>query len=258
MPTSFNMTFDDIAELYDAVRPSYPAELIDAIAANLPHANRRILEIGSGTGQATLPLARLGHSILTLEPGARLAAIAAANLKEFPAVTVVKSTFEDWPLEPASFDLIVSATAFHWVQPEIRYRKSARALKDNGSLALFWNVPADVDNALSHEIQQVYDRHMHGKRGASSRPTVSERMQTWVDEIDRSNLFGKVAALQFPWSEWLPTERYLQLLDTYSDHATLPAPNKRRLYDGIAEILSRNHGGMQKEYVATLYMARKK
>ncbi|BDI30778.1 methyltransferase type 11 [Capsulimonas corticalis] len=250
--------FDEVAERYDAVRPTYPIELRDAVAAYLPAGGGRILEIGCGTGQATSLFAPLGHSILALEPGPRLAALAAKKLQTYAGVAVETVTFEEWDLVKEPFDMVLSATAFHWVHPEIRYIKTVRALKEDGTLAIFWNVPADEENTLSREIQKVYDQHMHGNSGRSIRQPLHRRIQAWVDEIDRSALFGPVAASQFPWSEWLPTDRYLQLLETYSDHYTLPETNKRRLYDGLTDILERNGGGIQKAYVATLYTMRKR
>ena len=68
-------TFDQVAELYDRARPNYPAEVFDDLAAlaRLPD-GARILEIGCGTGQGTLPLARRGYRVICVELGSDLAA----------------------------------------------------------------------------------------------------------------------------------------------------------------------------------------
>ena len=62
--------FNEVAALYDEVRPGYPPAIVDAAVAlaALPSGGR-ILEIGCGTGQITLPFAMRGYSILALEPG---------------------------------------------------------------------------------------------------------------------------------------------------------------------------------------------
>lgn len=126
-------TFGEDAERYDRRRPGYPAELFDEFAAA---PGSRVLELGCGTGQATLPLARLGCAIVAVELSVDMAAIARRRLAEFPAVRVVVSAFEDWPLPDERFDLVLSATAFHWLDPDVRMRKAADALRPGGRLAL--------------------------------------------------------------------------------------------------------------------------
>ena len=107
-------TFDKIAQLYDKARPSYPDALFDDILAysNLPDTSR-ILEVGCGTGQATLPLARRGYTIDCIELGPQLAALASDKLKDFPQVNVTCANFETISLPSSSYDLLLSATAFH-------------------------------------------------------------------------------------------------------------------------------------------------
>ena len=81
-PDPARHTFDGVADLYERARPGYPEAVFDDLAtlARLP-APARILEIGCGTGQATLPLARRGHAITCVELGASLAARAARSFR---------------------------------------------------------------------------------------------------------------------------------------------------------------------------------
>jgi SAM-dependent methyltransferase len=78
-----------------------------------------------------------------VELGENLATIARGKLADYPPeARVLASSFEEWPLEEeGTFELVVSATAYHWVDPAIHYRKSAQALRPAGSLALIWNRP---------------------------------------------------------------------------------------------------------------------
>jgi SAM-dependent methyltransferase len=139
-PGRLRSTFDSVASLYDEARPGYPERFFDDLAAlSGTGSGSRVLEIGCGTAQATLPLARRGYRVLCVELGANLAAIARAKLTGYPDARVRASSFEDWPLEEGAFDLVVSATAFHWVGSAVRYQKSAQALRPGGSLALIWN-----------------------------------------------------------------------------------------------------------------------
>src|SRR4030095_17089080 len=102
--------FNEVPPLYDEVRPGYPAAIVDAILAFAAlHADRRILEIGCGTGQITLPFAERGYGIVALEPGDALAALAARKCRPYPAVRVGATAFERWPLEAAAFALVLAA-----------------------------------------------------------------------------------------------------------------------------------------------------
>jgi SAM-dependent methyltransferase len=154
-------TFDQDADLYDQARPDYPQQVFDDIIdyARIPPSGR-ILEIGCGTGQATLPFARRGYRLLCVELGANLAATARRKLSAYPLATVVTGAFEQWPMEPAAFDLALSATAFHWIDPAVGYPKAARALRPGGALALCWNkhVHSDSGAAFFAAAQEVYRR----------------------------------------------------------------------------------------------------
>ncbi len=64
-------------------------------------------------------------------------------------------------------------------------------------------------------------------------------------------------ALQYPWTETYTTARYLDLLDTYSDHATLAPDRRVPLYQGIAEAIERRGGAIDVRYVSMAFMARR-
>src|SRR6266536_5249299 len=130
-------TFDEAAERYDRARPGYPPVVfddLDDLAGIGPGC--RMLEIGCGTGQATVPLADRGCQIVAVELGPGLASVARRNLARFPLVQVVVTAFEDWPLPPEPFDVVVAATAFHWIDPAVRVSKVADALRPGGALAV--------------------------------------------------------------------------------------------------------------------------
>jgi SAM-dependent methyltransferase len=105
-------TFDEAAELYDRARPGYPAALFSDLAELVCMGpGCRFLEIGCGTGQATLPLAERCCEIVCVELGASLAAVARRKLARFRSVRVDVAAFEPWPLPPEPFDTVVAAKA---------------------------------------------------------------------------------------------------------------------------------------------------
>jgi len=250
-------SFDRVVGLYDTFRPRYPQELVDRIldVARLP-APGRILEIGSGTGIATLPFARRGYSILCLEPGENLAELARQKLRSYPDVRINLTTFEDWPPQAELFDLAISARAFHWTDPETRFQKTAGVLPEGGHLALFWNHNLPFPEPLNHELDQVYRQFAPELAGGPS-PGYQAGVQYWESEIQGSPEFDLLEIKIYPWQAVYSTPQYLGLLNTYSDHLCLPEAQRQRLFSAIAALLERHGGKVEKPYQAELFIARK-
>ena len=253
--------FDGAALLYDEVRPGYPEELFDDVVSlsGIPSGGR-ILEIGCGTGQATVPFARRGYRILCVELGENLAAVARRNLEAYPRAEVHVGPFEEWRQQEAAFDLAVSATAFHWLDPEVAYAKVAGALCPTGSLALFWNVHVhtDADGGFFEEVQRIYDRETpeivrpEDSRGLPRPDQVPSR----TPEIENSGLFEVEATRHYRWDETYDAAGYLRVLNTYSGHRSLSNHARERLFHGIADLIDQQFGGsITKGYLTTLYVA---
>jgi SAM-dependent methyltransferase len=251
-------SFDRVADLYDAHRPGYPEALVESVIALAGlRPGSRILEIGSGTGKATAPFARRGFSILCIEPGRDLASVAARKFTDYPAVAFEAVRFEDWPERDGEFDLVMAAQAFHWVPKEIGYAKAARALKPGGHLALFWNRNPDPQGQLSSDLERVYQERAPE---LFDTPTACEEQenQRTLDDITASGHFGPVQMQKFPWSARYDTRQYLGLLNTYSDHLALPEATRASLFEGVAQVIARHGGTIERPYVAVLYVAMKR
>ena len=153
-------TFDRSAGRYQRARPEYPAALFDElIELTGVTADSHLLEIGCATGKATLPLARRGLRITAIELGENLAAAANENLAPYPRVTIEHGAFETWAVgDHVAYDLVFAATAWHWLDPAVRFRRAAELLRSGGHLA-FWSAthvfPPGGDPFFA-EIQQVY------------------------------------------------------------------------------------------------------
>jgi SAM-dependent methyltransferase len=254
-------TFDEAALLYDDVRPGYPEALFDDVVSlsGIPSGGR-ILEIGCGTGQATVPFARRGYRILCVELGENLAAVARRNLAAYPQAEVQTGDFEEWPLEVGAFDLAISATAFHWLDPAVAYRKVARALKPGGAIALFWNehVHSDASRGFFEAAQEVYEREapeIVGPKDYKGLPRTDE-VPDRTGEIEGSGLFGGVITRSYRWDESYDAASYLRVLNTYSGHRNLNDASRERLFRGISDLIENRFGGrIVKGYLTTLYVA---
>ena len=253
-------TFDRAAELYQRARPEYPSELYDHLVGTTGlSAGARLLEVGCATGKATRPLAQRGFRITCIEPGAALAAAARASLAGFD-VEVVEARFEDWAPAGEPFALVFAATAWHWVDPAVRYRRAAEALEPRGYLGL-WGaghvIPHDGD-PFFEELQDVYD-----EIGESLPPDATlQRPQELDDDreaIEASGLFEVVDITQYDWETVCDAEGYIDLLNTFSGHIAMQEWQRDRLYGEVRRRLAQRPDGLlRRHWGAVLQVARRR
>jgi ubiquinone/menaquinone biosynthesis C-methylase UbiE len=133
----YGKVFDEIAAEYDRRRPAYPDELVDqACQVAGVGSGAHVLDVGCGSGQLTRALVARGLHVTAVEPGASLMALARRNLAGAGEVEFVNAQFEDAPLPREQFQAVFSASAFHWVDPQVSWQKSADVLVPGGTLAL--------------------------------------------------------------------------------------------------------------------------
>jgi SAM-dependent methyltransferase len=258
---SQRQTFDGVAGSYHRARPDYPAELFDDLlrVTALP-AGSRLLEVGCATGKASLPLARRCFHITCVELGASLAAAARANLAGFD-VEVVEGAFEEWRPRPGErFGLVYAATAWHWVDPAVRFARAWEALRPGGQLAI-WSAdhvfPEDGD-PFFREIQEVYDEIGEGLPAGASWPRPGE-LRGYREEITASGLFDPVHTRHFDWERQYGTEEYIDLLNTFSSHIALKDWQRDRLYGEIRQRLNRRPDRtLRRHWGAVLSVARRR
>jgi SAM-dependent methyltransferase len=268
-------TFEQVPELYDRARPSYPPEIFDDLAAlaELP-AQARLVEIGCGTGQATLPLAERGYAITCVELGERLAAIARRKLATLPNVSVINANFETWQPEHPGFDAVVAFSAFHWLAPDRRYTRTADLLRPHGRLCFVSTahvLPADGDPFFL-EVQADYEavvpadpKTKPGGEQAFYAPPwrlpdpaalADHSDEVVTDEIEASGRFHPVSARRYLWDVIYTADDYIAVLSTYSHHRALDPDAREDVLERIHRRIEARPGRtVRKTYLAMLYVA---
>ena len=257
---SLRSTFESAAAVYDAARPSYPTELVDDLVelARLgPGA--RLLEIGCATGKATRPLLERGFSVVCVELGAQLAEHARRNLAGFP-VEIHVTPFEEWEGEAEAFDLVYAATAWHWIDPALRYRKAHQLLRPSGHLA-FWGAwhafPRDFDPFFT-EIQEVYDAIGESHEEETWPPPAPDEVPDESAEIEASGLFEDVRVRRYLWETLYTADEYVALLNTFSGHIAMEPVKWEHLYGEIRQrIGQRADPRVRRHWYAILHVARR-
>lgn len=264
MPSSreeLSATFDSAALLYRRARPDYPAALHDAVielAGLCP--GDPLLEIGCGTGKATLPFARRGFRLTCIERGANLAEVAGQVLAGCD-VEIVRARFEDWePPQGEAYALVFAATAWSWLDPAIRYHKSWRHLRPGGHLA-FWTAthvfPPDGD-PFFRDLQPVYDDIGEAMPPGANWPAPGEVPDSRA-EIEATDLFDEIAVRHFDWEVVYDADGYLALLDTFSGHIAMEPQKRDHLHAEIRRRLGRRPDGLvRRHWGAVLHVARRR
>jgi SAM-dependent methyltransferase len=256
---SLRETFNTAASRYHAARPGYPEALFDDLLqiAELGPGSR-VLEIGPGTGKATEPLARRGFRIDGIELGPELAEEARNNLAPYPDVNIVVGAFETFDLTPASYDLVMSATAFHWIEQPVGYRRVAEALKPDGRFAEYrhdhvWGAQSADFFEAAQELYLRYDP----LTDPNERLLHPDEVETREAEILATGLFNDVQVRRYILDVEHTPESYAALKYTFSDHIARPEPNRTLLTEGLAALIASQPGGkIVKSHLIILHVAR--
>lgn len=219
----------------------------------------RVLEIGPGTGQATRPLAERQFEVTAIEIGPNLAELARTRLAAFPNVRVEVAAFEDWPLPAEPFDAVVSASAFHWLDPEVVVNKVAAALRPGGSLAVIGTHHIDGGTTpFFIDAQVCYERWTRVAPGFRL-PTAADIPREEGGDVLRSDAFDPAVFRRYEWEREYSAPDYVALQSTYSEIRALEERTRESLLDCIATLMNDRYGGqIQKRYINQLMIARRR
>ena len=248
--------FNRAADYYDKYRPGYPIEIINTLMKETGITQgSRLLEIGAGSGKATELFADKGFDILCIEPGKDLAAIGSKRFAE-RSVKFEVSRFEDYNPPQHYFDVIFSAQAFHWVPQPIGYEKCAYALKDGGSLALFWNMYITYENTIDNELVSISQKH-GGFADFLSEEGCENRIKSIASGVKDSRLFSEPEIFRMLWTQKYTADEYYGFTLTGNTIIQKSEEDKKKVYSDIAALADKNKGIIERPYLCVLYLAQK-
>jgi len=219
------------------------------------------VEIGCGTGQATVALAERGLAVTALELGPSLAAIARRRLAPYPAVEVITADAETWHPTLAGIDAVVAFTAFHWLDPDSRYQVAADLLRPNGALGIVTTehvLPRDGD-LFFRDVQAEYEAVLpDDPKTIAGGPAPPEAVPDLTAEIAASRLFGAVEVRRHVWDVVYDADAHLDLIQTFSNHRALAPDRLDALLDRIRRrIEARPSGLVRRSTLAIVHVARR-
>ena len=244
-----------MVDVYDAVRPSYPAVLFDAMFQLLP-SEPEIVEVGPGTGQATRDLLARGASVHAIEIGPAMATRLRSNLPS-NRLRVTVADFEDAVIPPASADAVFAATAYHWITAPAQVNRPASILRPGGVVAIFDLIQVDSpeDCGFFVAVQPVYERYGQGHFGPPA-PTRTLAKPPIHDRLAGDGRFDHVSLRRVEWDQIYTASDYRKLMLSYSGTQSMNEHDRIRLLDDIEAIIERDFDGrVTRPIVATLTSA---
>ncbi len=250
------LKFNEDVLNYDKCRPNYVDELLaDIINYSKLDNSMKALEIGIGTGQATAPVIKTGCDLTAIELGENLAEYSKAKFSSFDNFKVINADFESYSTAPNQYDLIYSATAFHWIPEHIGYPKVFDLLKPKGTVALFWNRPSRRNDAMHEGIQKAYDKYTP----SSETPKIGfdeSSCQKYISLLDKYG-FKCVTLKLYYRTRVIKVNDYISLLNTYSDHRAMNREDRIDLENEISNVINSFGGEIDIDDTMDLYLGKK-
>jgi SAM-dependent methyltransferase len=246
-------TFGTVSGIYDSSRVGYPQKLIDdVVLLSGIHSDGKILEVGCGTGKATFMFGEKGYDIVALDISEDLVEVARKNTAQFSNVNYQVVSFEDAALEPNSFDLIVAAQSWHWTDPNVRYKKADKILKDSGAIAVFYKYPDDTRSAFVAKVRNLYRKHC-----PKFPDDFEQRQQHFRESILASNFFVDLEERTYNVDFEFSKEEYVGLIKTLSYVAALGEEDKTRFLADLSDLLASKREPLSIPYKYTLIVAKR-
>ncbi|GAA1853043.1 class I SAM-dependent methyltransferase [Asanoa iriomotensis] len=226
--------FGEVVDLYDRVRQPYPAALIDDVLAYSRLDGRRALEVGAGTGRATIPFATRGVPVVAVEPDDAMAD--ALSRRAGAGVEVVRGAFEEF--RPAErFGLLFSAEAWHWTVPQTRWSLAADALAPGAAIALFWHSERVDEPTLRDNMLRVIAEHAPTVVVHDEPVGQDQAWQRWPgSELSVQPAFAHFTSRHYRTRRTVPAADYLGLTQTRSQFRTLPPPDQQALVAALTDV----------------------
>ena len=258
---SLNWTFDTVADTYEKLRPGYVDELYQAIFEYKPiDKTSNVVEIGIGGGQAALPFLKTGCKLTAIDYGENFCEICREKFKDYPNFYAVSGKFEDIDFN-GEYDLIYSASAFHWIPEEIGNKKVYDMLKDGGVFARFANHPyRDKEKPeLSAEMDRIYAEYYYKYHNKEPKSPVEYTEQQTHDRAIIAEKYGftDIQYKLFYRTRTFTAKEYITLLGTYSDHIAIEESIRTEFFSKIEEAINRHCGEITIYDTIDLQLARK-
>ncbi|MCW2927578.1 MAG: methyltransferase type 11 [Thermoleophilia bacterium] len=241
-------SFGADAERYDRLRPSYPEPMVEAILADAT--GREVLDVGCGTGIAARLFQAADCTVLGIDPDQRMADVARQQ-----GLDVEVARFEEWDPAGRTFDVLTSATTWHWIDPPVGALRAADVLRPSGVFAAFWNVqhpPERLAEAFNAVYGRIAQSSPFARYGTDAHARILNRTARGLTD---AGAFHTPRVRRFPWEQAYTRTQWLELVPTFGGHGLLSDQQSDELIDGIGAAIDATGGEFTMRYETVLLTA---
>lgn len=238
-------SFGADVQRYDRARPRYPATLVERIVEGSP--GTEVLDVGCGTGIAARQFQAAGCTVLGVEPDARMAEFA-----RVAGVPVEVATFEAWQPHGRTFDAVIAAQSWHWIDPLAGADKAAVVLRPEGRLAIFSHVfepPIEIAEPFAAALRLATPdsplARQPARRPLRTYQTIYAKV---VDTIRDTGHFREPERWQFDWQQTYARDQWLDLLPTTGGLTQLTHDQMDRILDAVGNAIDALGGHFTMDY----------
>lgn len=248
--------FKTVIAEYEFGRPRYPEGVYEAIRSfSGIDTSSKLLEVGAGTGQATDMFVSHGHKLDVLEVSDEQASYLQNKYADHAGVSVFRDYFEDYTADK-EYDLIYSATAFHWIKCENGYPKAWNMLRKGGAMAVFWDVFFDEyhSGGIFDELNELLLKYMPDETIGLPLEKIKEKR---IQQITVGDYFGQPEYVQFNSQTLYDTKKFLAYQKTNSSVLMLDEDTRSRYLAEVADCINRHGGSIEVPNTVCLYLVKK-
>lgn len=250
-------TFNLIPALYDEIRPGYPLEVLQSIetfAQLLPES--KILEVGSGTGQAGGYFIGRGYQYIGVDLGGNMVEFSDRKYANNHNARFVQSSFEAFECSPSSFDLLLAAQSLHWIEPGTALKKSATFLKKSGAIAIVWNLDESQDTDFYRRSTPLHERFLPGPPGGKEK-----QLQDWCEEyyqaLETHEAYTGVERKELSWQKSYSADEWIKLRETFSPDLCLSITERQAFHTELKLVINELGGAVPRLYRTVCLLARR-
>ncbi|KAH6819348.1 S-adenosyl-L-methionine-dependent methyltransferases superfamily protein [Perilla frutescens var. frutescens] len=247
------------AKQYAEARPTYPQELFNFIASHTP-SHHLAWDVGTGTGQAALPLAAIYKKVVATDTSPNQLELAA----KLPNITYHRTSaavsMEELQTKigsQSSFDLVLVAQALHWFDlPTFYHRVRWLLKKPDGVIAAWCYTTPEVNAAVDAVFQRFYtvDSDPYWD---SARKLVDRKYESIDFPFEAAGGLEHTGPFRFNAEKEMDLEGFFTYLRSWSSYQTAKEKGVELLTDDVVQRITTawlQDGATRKTVVFPIYL----